>query len=76
MIEFSSSLKLNEIHMVDSPSNGDLKNRNFSREALMSGEGQLENLGEMENRGEIYCCANRGWSNSKENINPYPLVPK
>ena len=31
MIEFSSSLKLNEIHMVDSPFNEDTKNLFFSR---------------------------------------------
>ena len=45
MIEFSSSLKLNEIHMVDSPFNGDPKNIIFSREALISGEGRPEILG-------------------------------
>ena len=46
MIKFSSSFKLNEIHRVDSPFNGDPKNIIlFSREALISGEGWLENLG-------------------------------
>ena len=43
MIEFSSSLKLNEIHMVDSPFNEDPKNIIFSREALISGEGRPAN---------------------------------
>ena len=71
MIEFSSSLKLNEIQKVDSPFNKDPKNI-FSREDLILGEGRSENLG---NR-DIYCYANRGWPISKENISPYPLVPK
>ena len=31
MIEFSSSFKLNEIHVVDSPFNEDLKNIIFSQ---------------------------------------------
>ena len=37
IIEFSSSLKLNEIHIVDSPFNEDPKNIIFSREALILG---------------------------------------
>ena len=45
MIEFSSSLKLNEIHIVDSPFNEDPENIIFSREALILGKGQPENLG-------------------------------
>ena len=36
--------KSNEIHVVDSPFNEDLKNINFSREALISGEGRSEIL--------------------------------
>ena len=40
MIKFSSSFKLNEIHIVDSPFIEDLI---FSREALISGEGRAEN---------------------------------
>ena len=75
MVEFSSSLKLNEIHVVDSPFNEDPKNI-FSREALISGEGRPENLGKIGNNRDIYCYANRGWSISKENINSYALVPK
>ena len=49
MIKFSSSFKLNEIHVVDSPFNEDPKTINFSREALFSGEGRPENLGKMGN---------------------------
>ena len=50
MIEFSSSLKLNEIHMVDSPVNEDSKNIFlyinifFSRETPILEKGWLENL--------------------------------
>ena len=68
MIEFSSSLKLNKIHVVDNPFNEDPKN--FFR------EGRPENLGKMENNRDIYCYANWEWSISKENISAYPLVPK
>ena len=60
MIEFSSSLNLNEIDMVDSPFNEDPKNIIFSREALISWEGQPENLGKMGNNRNICCYANRG----------------
>ena len=45
MIEFSSSLKLNKIYLVDSPFNEDPKNIIFSSEALISGKGRPENLG-------------------------------
>ena len=76
MIEFSSSLKLTEIHVVDSPFNEDPKNIFFSGMPLISGEGRSENLGKMTENRDIYCYANRGWSISKENISPYPLVPK
>ena len=46
MIEFSSVMKLNEIHIVDSPFNEDPKNMMcFSRNALISEEGRPENSG-------------------------------
>ena len=61
MIKFSSSFKLNEIHIDDSPFNEDLKNIIFSREALVSGEGRPENGGKKGNNRDICCCANRGW---------------
>ena len=54
MIKFSSSFKLNEIHTVYSPLNEDPKNIIFSREALILGEGRLENLGKMGNNMDIY----------------------
>ena len=47
MIEFSSSLKLNEINLVDSSFNEDPKNIIFPKQALISVEGQVENLGKM-----------------------------
>ena len=56
----------------DSPFNEDPKNIFFPREALILGEGRLENLGKMGNNRDIYCYANWGWSISKENISPLP----
>ena len=76
MIKFSSSLQENEIHTVDSPFNDDPKNTNFSRKALISGEERPENLLKIGNKSDIYCYANWGWSISKENVSPYPLVTK
>ena len=72
MIKFSSSFKLNEIHRVDSPSNEDPKNVIFSREALISGEGRLENLGKMGNNRDIYCYANWGVVNFERSYQPLP----
>ena len=73
MIKFSSSFKLNEIHIVDSPFNEDPKNIIFFREALISGEGRQENLGEL---AILLLCKLEGGEISKKNITPYPLVPK
>ena len=71
MIKFSSSFKLNEIHSVDSPFNEDPKNINiFSREALISGEGRLENFGKMGR--DIYCYANWGVANFEKAYQPLP----
>ena len=70
MIEFSDSLKLNEIQVVDSPFNEDPNNIMFSRETIISGDGRLDHLGTMGSNTDIYCYANKGWSISKENINP------
>ena len=75
MIEFSCSLQLNEIHMVDSPFNEDPKNIHFFQGSHNFGEGRSENFGKMDNNRDIYCYANRIWSISKENISLYPLVP-
>ena len=72
MIKFSSSFKLNEIHRVDSPFNEDPKNIIFSREALISGEGRLENLGKMGNNRDIYCYANWGVVNFERAYKPLP----
>ena len=71
MIKFSSSLKLNEIHTVDSPFNEGPKNI-FSREVLFSGEGRLENLGKMGNNRDIYWYANRGGGEFRKTISAPP----
>ena len=44
--------KLNEIHVVDSPFNEDLKNIIFSKEALISGEGRPEILTPLQLRNQ------------------------
>ena len=75
MIEISGSSWENKILMVDRSFNEDFKNIIFSRQALISEEGRVENLGKMGYNREIYCYANQGWSISKENISPYSLVP-
>ena len=75
MMEFSSSLKLNEIHKSDGPFNEDPKNITFSREALILGEGRSENLGKMGNNRDIYSYAKRGVVNFEREYQPYPLVP-
>ena len=49
MIKFSSSLKLNEIHVVDRPFNENLKNI-----ILILGKGQSENLGKIGNNRDIF----------------------
>ena len=59
MVKISYASYENEIHMVDSPFNEDYKNIIFlARKALISGEGQLENLGKMAKNRETYCNAN------------------
>ena len=72
MIKFSSPLKLNEIHKVDSPFNEDHKNLLFSREALVSGEERSEKLGEMSNNKDSYCYANKGVINFEREYQPLP----
>ena len=72
MIKFSSSFKLNKIHRVDSPFNEDPKNIIFSRDALISEEGWLENLGKMGNNRDIYCYANWGVANLERAYQPLP----
>ena len=55
---FSSSLKLNEIRVVDSPFNEDPKNIIFFQGGLILGERRSENLEKMGNNRDIYCYAN------------------
>ena len=72
MIKFSATFKLNKLHIVDSPFNEDPNNIIFSREALISGEGRLENLGKMGNNKHIFCYANWWVVNFKR---AYQLLP-
>ena len=59
MIKFSSSFKLNEIHIVDRPFNEDPKNLIFFQGGPNFGEGQPENLLKMGNSRDIFCYANQ-----------------
>ena len=72
MIEFSGSLKLNEIHTVDSHFNEDPKNIAFFREVLISGEGRSENLGKWAITGTSIVMQIGGDQFRKR----YPLAPK
>ena len=76
MIEVSYSLKLNEIHTVDSPFNEDPKNIIFFQGGPNFGGGMALKFRKMGSSKDIYCYANRGWSVLKENISLYSLVPK
>ena len=59
MVKISDASYENETHMVDSPFNEDSKNTIFlAREALISREEGLENLGKMAKTRETYCYAN------------------
>ena len=70
MIEFSSSLKLNEIHIVDSLFNDDPKM--FFHGSPNFGEGQSENSGKMGNNKDIYYYANRRVVNFEREYQPLP----
>ena len=61
MIKFSSSFRLNEIHIADNRFNEDPKIIHFSIKALISGEGREENLGKIGNNRDINCHADLGW---------------
>ena len=59
MVKISNTSNEKEIRRVDSPFNEDSKNIIIlAREALISGEGWLENLGKMAINRETYCYAN------------------
>ena len=72
MIEFSSSLKLNEIDIVDSPFNEDPKKCIFFHGGPNFVEGRPEKLGKMGNSRDIYCYANRGVQFRKRISGPTP----
>ena len=69
MIKFSSSLKLNEIHIVDRPFNEDLI---FFQGGPNFGGGRLENLGKMGNNRDIYSYSNRRVVNFEREYQPLP----
>ena len=59
MVKISNAAYENKIHRVNSPFNEDFKNIIFlAREALISGEGRLENLRKMAKNRGTYCYAN------------------
>ena len=59
MVKILNASHENEIHRVNSPFNEDSKNIILlAREALISGEGRLEDLGKMAKNRESYCYAN------------------
>ena len=66
MIKFSSSFKLNEIHVVDSPFNDDPKNIIFFQ------GGTVGNLGKMGYYKDIYCYANRRVVNFERDYQSQP----
>ena len=67
MIKFSSSFKLNEIHIVDSPFNEDLI---FFQGGPNFGGGRPENIGKMGNNRDIYFYANLGVMNFEREYQP------
>ena len=73
MNKFSSSFKLNGIHIVDSSFNEDPI---FSRKALITGDGRPENLGKMGNNRDIYCYVNREVVNLEREYQPLPPYTK
>ena len=77
MVKLSNASYENEIHRVDSPFNEDSKNRNFlAREALISEEGRLENLGKWPKTGKLIVMQIREWSILIGNTGLYSPVPK
>ena len=66
MIEFSSSFKLNEIHILDSPFNEDPKTIIFFQ------GGTAGKLWKMGNNKDIYCYASREVVNFVREYQPLP----
>ena len=76
MVKNSNTLYENEIHRVHSHFNEDSKNTFLSREALISGERQPENLGKMAKKKENYILMQiKEWSIPIGNSGLYSLVP-
>ena len=72
MIEFSSSLKSNEIHIVDSLFNEDPKNISFFQVGSNFGGGTAGKFREMGNNKDICCYANWGVVNFEREYQPLP----
>ena len=72
MIEFSGSLKLNEIHIVDSPFNEDPKNIEFFQESPNLWGGMAGKFEKMDNNNDIHCYANQGVVNFEREYQPLP----
>ena len=68
IIKFLSSIKLNEIHTVDSPFNQDPKNINFFQGGPNFRGGTARKLGEMGDNRDIYCYANQGDGEFRKSI--------
>ena len=73
MIKFSSSFKLNEIHVVDSAFNKDSKNIIFLQAGPDFGGGTVGNLGKMGNKQRHLLLCNRWVVNFKRKYQPLPL---
>ena len=71
-IEFSSSFKLNEIHIVDSPFNEDPRNIIFFQGGPNFRGGTVGKFREMDNNRYICCYANRGVVIFERKYQPLP----
>ena len=72
MIKFSSPLKLNEIHTVNSPFNEDPKNINFFQGGPNFEGGSAGKFREMGNNRDIYCYTNRRVVDFERAYQPLP----
>ena len=73
MIKFSSSFKVNEIHMVIIALSTKIPKYNFFFQGGPNfGERRPEYLGKMGNNRHIYCYANREAVNFKREYKPIP----
>ena len=76
MIQFSSSLKLNKIVIVDTPFNKDPKTITFFQGGPNVGRGMVKKFREMANNKDIYSYANRRVVNFEREYQPLPSGTK